>query len=408
MSYTPEELLKIAVNYDEVAVKSFVAEAKKKEKKLDPKAKVRNRGTVCVPAASAKDKQDHFPINDEGQARNALARVQQFKSVPEWYKGSLEGLKALVSRKVHSKYPKIGKSDKKKSSAVVDQLINKYSQVDPSATSTITNVPSHNQPKSPDFFTTQKAFWTPANNLIELSVSLGDANLTNDLKKVLTDLVEKATDVREKGVSGEFDPETVKFEMAKYLANAPGSQLKLAMDKIESKGEGARALLTGRGGFEQFRKMMRQYMAQLFVAAQNMTDAAVSETTARQGAGSPITPPPALNAPAVPPTGTPTTNAPTSGGQRGTAEGSKIQQALNQMGLKGADGKALVVDGIIGKNTNFAIQSFKTEHNMPQATDELAKYYILHPGEAPGARYSTPGTPSTASSRLEDLMKKYS
>jgi hypothetical protein len=128
MSYSPEQLLKIAHNFDQLAVQSLIVEAKEKKKKLDPKAKVRNRGTVCVPAASAKDKKDHFPINDEGQARNALARVQQFKSVPEWYKGSLEGLKKMVSSKVHSKYPGIKSEKKKKSSVSVDRLINKYGQ----------------------------------------------------------------------------------------------------------------------------------------------------------------------------------------------------------------------------------------------------------------------------------------
>lgn len=118
MSYSPDQLLTIVANYEQLATKSLVVTAKKKEKKkLDPKAKVRNRGTVCVPAESAKDKKDHFPINDEGQARNALARVQQLSSAP-WYKGSLEGLKALVARKVKAKYPKIdvgGKKEKKSS-----------------------------------------------------------------------------------------------------------------------------------------------------------------------------------------------------------------------------------------------------------------------------------------------------
>lgn len=76
----------------------------------DPKAKVRNRGTVCVPAENAKDKKDHFPINDEAQARNALARVNQFSSVPDWYSGSLQSLINTVTRKVHSKYPGIKQS----------------------------------------------------------------------------------------------------------------------------------------------------------------------------------------------------------------------------------------------------------------------------------------------------------
>ena len=117
MSYSPEQLEKIATNFEILAAK----------KKLDPKAKVRNRGTVCVPAESAKDKKDHFPINDEGQARNALARVQQLSSAP-WYNGSLEGLKALVSRKVHSKYPGIGKSDKKPKKSSLESLLEKYGQ----------------------------------------------------------------------------------------------------------------------------------------------------------------------------------------------------------------------------------------------------------------------------------------
>jgi hypothetical protein len=116
MSYTAEELIALAAKFEELATQSLVKTAAKKEKKkLDPKAKVRNRGTVCVPAEQAKDKKDHFPINDADQARNALARVNQYNKVPEWYKGSLKGLQDLVSRKVHSKYPAIGKEDKKSS-----------------------------------------------------------------------------------------------------------------------------------------------------------------------------------------------------------------------------------------------------------------------------------------------------
>jgi hypothetical protein len=79
---------------------------------------------VCVSAEQAKDHEEHFPINGENQARNALSEVAKYDSVPPWYNGSLAGLQALVSRKVHSKYPSIGKE--KKSS--VDSLIDKYSQ----------------------------------------------------------------------------------------------------------------------------------------------------------------------------------------------------------------------------------------------------------------------------------------
>jgi hypothetical protein len=134
MSRDANKLLKITCNYEKIGITSLIIEAKKKEKKkLDPKAKVRNRGTVCVPASSAKDKKDHFPINDEGQARNALARVHQYSSVPSWYGGSLKSLQSLVSGKVHSKYPSIGKSDKKKNSSldVSEELLNKYAQTTP-------------------------------------------------------------------------------------------------------------------------------------------------------------------------------------------------------------------------------------------------------------------------------------
>jgi len=77
-----------------------------KEKKLDPNAEVRNRGTVVFPANSkkVKDNKDHFPINDENQARNALSRVAQYSSVPSWYSGSLEELQAAVRSAVSRKY----------------------------------------------------------------------------------------------------------------------------------------------------------------------------------------------------------------------------------------------------------------------------------------------------------------
>lgn len=129
MPNNAEELLLQTVEYEKTATASLIAEAKKKEKKkLDPKAKVRNRGTVCVPAESAKDKKDHFPINDEDQARNALARVHQYSSAPPWYNGSLKGLQDLVSRKVHAKYPSIGKSEKKKKKSSLDAALLSFAQ----------------------------------------------------------------------------------------------------------------------------------------------------------------------------------------------------------------------------------------------------------------------------------------
>jgi hypothetical protein len=130
MSYNPNKLLTLVAEYVDLAESSLTKTAKEV---LDPKAKVRNRGTVCVPAESAKDKKDHFPINDEAQARNALAQVGKYTAVPAWYSGSLEGLKKAIRSKVHSKYPSIKEAPpvKKKSFLMHDFLIAKYA-ADPS------------------------------------------------------------------------------------------------------------------------------------------------------------------------------------------------------------------------------------------------------------------------------------
>lgn len=131
MSSNVEKLLGQVEKFEKIATDSLAKTAEK----LDPKAKVRNRGNVCVPAESAKDKKDHFPINNEAQARNALARVNQFSKVPDWYSGSLQGLVSLVARKVKAKYPSIEVSKEakkpgaaKKKSAYYDALLSKYSQ----------------------------------------------------------------------------------------------------------------------------------------------------------------------------------------------------------------------------------------------------------------------------------------
>jgi hypothetical protein len=79
------------------------------ENKKNPKAALRNRGDVVFPAESSavKDDKDHFPINSEAQARNALARASQYSSSPSWYGGSLDSLVKKVSSAVHKKYPSI-------------------------------------------------------------------------------------------------------------------------------------------------------------------------------------------------------------------------------------------------------------------------------------------------------------
>lgn len=77
--------------------------------KLDPNAKVRNRGKVVFSADHSKvtDNQDHFPINSAAQARNALARVAQFSAAPKWWSGSLQQLQSAVRSAVSKAYPEI-------------------------------------------------------------------------------------------------------------------------------------------------------------------------------------------------------------------------------------------------------------------------------------------------------------
>jgi hypothetical protein len=160
MPYTAEQLLKISHNYEKIGTNSLVSSAKGKEKKkLDPHAKVRNRGYVCVPAEKALDHKDHFPANDEAQARNALARVHQYSSAPSWYKGSLKGLQDLISRKVHSKYPGISKDKKSKKSSVEisDVLLNKYSQT-ATPTVNVEDLPKASAPTKAQYPTIDKTF----------------------------------------------------------------------------------------------------------------------------------------------------------------------------------------------------------------------------------------------------------
>jgi hypothetical protein len=69
----------------------------------------RSRGRCVFPYEHSKvtDKKDHFPINSENQARNALARVNQYKKAPKWYEGSIESLVKTVANAVKKAYPDI-------------------------------------------------------------------------------------------------------------------------------------------------------------------------------------------------------------------------------------------------------------------------------------------------------------
>lgn len=94
---------------------SRLLKSAKEKKKLNPKAKVRNRPSPIFPAdhAKVKDEKDHFPINTAARARNALARSHQFSEAPEWWKGSLKDLQNAVARAVKKEYPSIDVGGKK-------------------------------------------------------------------------------------------------------------------------------------------------------------------------------------------------------------------------------------------------------------------------------------------------------
>lgn len=81
------------------------------EKKIP---KYQKRGTCVFPHESpkVKDKKDHFPINSESQARNALARAGQTGGkAPTWYDGTYEEFRNAVRKKVKSEYPSIEVTD---------------------------------------------------------------------------------------------------------------------------------------------------------------------------------------------------------------------------------------------------------------------------------------------------------
>lgn len=111
-----------------------------KKKKKTPKSQ--KRGDCVFPHSSnkVKDNKDHFPINSEAQARNALSRANQYSKAPAWYDGSLQELVSAVARKVHSKYKDIevseaskkpgkGKGKKKKSSMEPGEVSAKLYQI---------------------------------------------------------------------------------------------------------------------------------------------------------------------------------------------------------------------------------------------------------------------------------------
>lgn len=84
-------------------------------------------------SSSVNDNKGHFPIPDVEHGRNAIARVNQYTSLPKWYEGNMN-LKQLVEHvvnEVHKKFPSIEVSkDAKipKSEQVKDSTDEEYSK----------------------------------------------------------------------------------------------------------------------------------------------------------------------------------------------------------------------------------------------------------------------------------------
>lgn len=79
-------------------------------------AKVRTKPNPVFDSThpKVKDNKDHFPLGDADQARNALARANQYSSAPDWWDGSLKELVNAVARKVKKEYPSIDVSEASK------------------------------------------------------------------------------------------------------------------------------------------------------------------------------------------------------------------------------------------------------------------------------------------------------
>lgn len=110
-----EEAAHRALNSDDPSVRGmgsfyFAAKKMRSKKASEKKAtKAEHRPSPVFQSTDPKvtDNKDHFPINDEAHARNALARANQYSDAPSWYDGSLKSLKKTVADAIKNKYPGI-------------------------------------------------------------------------------------------------------------------------------------------------------------------------------------------------------------------------------------------------------------------------------------------------------------
>lgn len=100
-------LIKLAKDLDKKGLEkeaSYLDSIIQKMAKEKPKYQKKGECIFSSDHPKVLDNKDHFPINTLDQARNALARVNQYEEAPPWYDGSLQSLLKTVVRAVQSKY----------------------------------------------------------------------------------------------------------------------------------------------------------------------------------------------------------------------------------------------------------------------------------------------------------------
>lgn len=86
-------------------------EIKKPESLSEDPAGDRSKGSIGgVECVNVIDGKDHFPINNENQARSAVNRVLIIRSTPDWFQGTVADLRNAVKAAVAEKYPSLSVS----------------------------------------------------------------------------------------------------------------------------------------------------------------------------------------------------------------------------------------------------------------------------------------------------------
>jgi hypothetical protein len=106
-------LKRLAYVADQLDVAGLLDEADILDDFIVREAAKRNRPAAILNSDHPKvrDGMDHFPILNLSQARNALARVNQFETKPLWWRGTLSELVNTVIKAVKKKYPSVRISD---------------------------------------------------------------------------------------------------------------------------------------------------------------------------------------------------------------------------------------------------------------------------------------------------------